>query len=133
MLARPLLGRDFNWSSNKVHVAGGVQSKPAIYEVPVSEPIKNLFKRWFNDWKAETITVSSITDIFANENYRRILGLGRSAVGPILDELQNDPSIRLLTALREITGENPTPREQRSSLQGIADCWLEWGKKHKYI
>jgi hypothetical protein len=54
--------------------------------------------------------------------------MGQEAVPYLLREVKREPSL-LVMALREITGENPVPRESTGTIREMASAWVAWGEK----
>jgi hypothetical protein len=89
-----------------------------------------LFQRLADEWRRETMSSSSMTDIVLHPAYQRIIGLGRQVMPLILEELQREP-YHWFWALSAITGEDPAADE--TSLEGATAKWLEWaGRRNSY-
>lgn len=89
------------------------------------------FRQLRNQWAAETEFLSSMTRIVAHPAYREVVMMGWAVVPLILDELKREPDW-WFTALREITGECPTPPEHAGNLIKLTEDWLQWGKANGY-
>jgi len=63
--------------------------------------------------------------------YQRIIGMGRSALPLIFDELSQRPG-PWSWALRAITGEDPVPLEQAGSAKAAREAWLGWARRFGY-
>lgn len=90
------------------------------------------FQEHLRKWKAETRFESSMTEIILHPDYQRIIGMGSSVVPLLLAELRSEPNW-LFWALQSITGEDPVPESSRGNLDGMAEAWLEWGRKNGFI
>ncbi len=84
------------------------------------------FNSLANMWKSETRFMSSPVDKAAHPAYQRIMGMGRTALPWILQELQREPH-QWFAALTAIAGENPVPRRERGIIKVMAKRWIEWG------
>jgi hypothetical protein len=88
------------------------------------------FRRFRRAWENETRLTSSLTKIVMSPSYQKIIGLGPSAVGLILQEIEKegeDPDW-WFWALEMITGENPISAADQGNNRAMAKAWLEWGK-----
>lgn len=79
------------------------------------------------EWRAATRFASGSSAATGHPAYRAIIDLGPSVVPLILAELANSPD-PWFAALRELTGADPVPPEDRGRPQIAADCWLAWGR-----
>ena len=91
--------------------------------------LKQEFTTLVDEWRQETMMLSSTTAIVSNFAYYRIIGLGRAAVPLILKDLQEHGGHWFL-ALRALTGENPVAPEEAGSMKKMTQAWLEWGHQH---
>ena len=89
--------------------------------------LRQQFQKLAETWQAETIHISSSSQMALHPAYQRIIGMGPDAIPLLLEELQKKPD-RWSWALRAITGENPVKEEHRGKLALIAQDWIEWGK-----
>jgi len=64
--------------------------------------------------------------------YQQIIGMGRSAIPLLLDELQQEPD-HWFWALSAITGEDPVPLHMRGNVAGMTESWLKWGREHGWL
>jgi len=89
--------------------------------------VERKFQEYVNAWKAESMFMSSITDMVQLPSYQAIIQLGRRAVPLLLNELQRDHD-HWFVALSAITGEDPVPPEDRGDLDKMTEAWLRWGR-----
>lgn len=83
-------------------------------------------------WKKETRFSSLEGKIADHPAYREIIAMGRRAIPFILADLEKTNG-RWFTALREITGENPVPRQDGGTkIKTMVAAWIAWGKAHGY-
>ncbi len=82
-------------------------------------------------WRRETGHLSLMSDVVLNTAYQQIIGMGKPAIGLILQELNQQPD-HWFWALRSITGENPVQADDRGRLPQMTEAWLEWGRAHGY-
>jgi hypothetical protein len=118
-------------------------SKPALLEVLTTEEkgtalpqsdtgtarLQSEFVRLAEQWRSETLAMSSLTDMVLHPAYYQIIGLGPVALPWILRELQQRGGHWFL-ALRAITRENPVSPQDRGKVKKMADAWLKWGETH---
>ncbi|HYE53678.1 MAG TPA: hypothetical protein VD996_02505 [Chitinophagaceae bacterium] len=99
-----------------------------------AEPIaiQNRFQELSNQWRKETGHYSTMIHVTRNENYLRIIALGKPVVPLLLKDLQNEPDY-WFEALRLLTNENPVKREHLGDLEKMSADWIEWGKNKGYI
>lgn len=116
-----------SWMDNPLTLMEGESSN---YEAE-EEAAQAEFDRLSRIWLDETMFSSSLTEKIQSPAYRKIIGMGNSAIGPILRDLERKPKL-WGPALRAITGENPVPKGDESRISRVAAAWLEWAKENKY-
>ncbi len=82
-------------------------------------------------WETEVAGMSSTARMSQHPAYQEIIQMGVQIVPLLLKEL-NQNLLYWLSALQEITGENPIKPEQRGRIKQMAAAWLEWGKERGY-
>ena len=90
------------------------------------------FQDLVRSWKHGTWHMSSIKDMIEHPAYRAIIRMGEPAVPLLLKELQTDTD-HWFSALREITGADPVPREDAGIVDKMRESWLSWGRENSYI
>ncbi|MBA2524606.1 MAG: glycosyltransferase family 2 protein [Pyrinomonadaceae bacterium] len=85
-----------------------------------------------DQWRRETMMMSSSSDIVANPAYQQIIGMGEKAIPLILRELQQTGG-HWFWALRAITRKNPVKPEDKGNLKRMAQAWLEWGRRRGHV
>jgi type I restriction enzyme M protein len=93
---------------------------------------RKTFRDLMTEWKKTRGHSSKIKDLAVNLAYRRIIGMGETAVPLILEEMRHHPD-QWTWALRAITGADPVPKESRGKLKEMAAAWLAWGIAEGYI
>jgi hypothetical protein len=83
------------------------------------------------EWKAETRTLSSITEMAIHPAYQRIIGMGPSALPYLLRRLESDPE-QWFWALRAITGADPVKPEHRGRIGKMSGDWLDWARENGF-
>jgi hypothetical protein len=107
------------------------------YFYPVSvmpkalEEIEGTFTNLVQQWRNETIGISSTTDLVMHPAYQQIIRMGPVVIPLLLREVERK-SGRWFWALCEITGEDPVPLEKRGKTKEMTQLWLEWGKAKGY-
>jgi lactam utilization protein B len=76
--------------------------------------------------------MSSTVKMSQHPAYQEIVSMGNQILPLLLRELKNNP-LYWLSALSQITGENPIKPEQRGKIKQMAEAWLEWGKNQGYV
>lgn len=101
---------------------------PYLTEQALQEKFNQLSRQFIED----TAGMSSTIEMAKHPAYQEIIHLGESVIPLLLQDLQQNP-LYWLTALRQITQENPVKPEQRGKVKQMAEAWLNWGKKNGYI
>jgi len=133
---------DLDWSLPKI------PSKPYEYRTGIlgyqetsrkiniceisTEPLYAKFKRLLNEWRKESMLMSSITDMVMLQSYQTIIGMGPAALRLILNELKHNPDY-LFYALEIITETNPILHEEEGNLERMTKAWLKWGRREGII
>ncbi len=88
------------------------------------------FNNLKSKWISETQFISSLTDVYMNPSYQKIISLGPSVLPYILHELKKEPNW-WFWALEVLTDENPVNPEHLGDIQAMTADWLSWaGSKH---
>lgn len=90
-----------------------------------TQEIEREFCSLAETWYIETMPLSSYVEKVLHPAYLRIIGLGRSVVPLIMNELRDMPHDWFL-ALRAITGKDPVNPEDAGNLPKMAESWLHW-------
>jgi len=95
----------------------------------VSEPqdVADEFARLAGEWRMSRPLSSFVEDLVMHPAYQRIIGLGRSVVPHILQDLEQSPD-HWFWALYCITGEDPVQESDAGNLRRMTDSWLQWGR-----
>lgn len=97
----------------------------------VLEEIDQTFTNLVQQWRNETIGISSTTDLVMHPAYQQIIRMGSVVIPMLLREVERK-SGRWFHALCEITGEDPVPLEKRGKTKEMTQIWLDWGKAKGY-
>ncbi len=135
MSARALLEQDRGLGKASKVIHSGFRETINHFFVPVSRQeadpsIKFLMLK--DKWKAETVLLSSITEIAMHPAYQQIIGMGLTAVPLILAEMEREPG-HWFWALKSITGTDPTLPEDKGHMRRMTESWLRWGREHGYL
>jgi hypothetical protein len=87
------------------------------------------FNKLAEQWRRETVSMSSSTDIVMHPAYYQIIGMGRIALPWILRELQQRGGHWFL-ALGAITRQNPVNPQDRGKVRKMTEAWLQWGREN---
>jgi len=90
------------------------------------------FRALADRWRAETLYLSSTTEIAMHPAYQRIIGLGPQVIPLILSELAKEPG-HWFWALVALTGADPVAPADRGRLPAMAEAWLRWGRENGWI
>jgi hypothetical protein len=94
--------------------------------------LAQVFEQLAATWRADTLYLSSTTEIATHPAYQRIIGLGPQVIPLILGELQKQPD-HWFWALRALTGEDPVPPADAGRVPAMAAAWLKWGRENGWI
>lgn len=83
-------------------------------------------------WREETELDSAPTSIFQHPAYREILGFGPAVLPLMFADLASHGSF-WFGALRDLTGEDPVPPEDRGRIARMREHWLAWGRTRGYL
>ncbi len=111
-------------------IVGQLRAAQIDYAFPVTRQEIEIADRFYGlgrQWRQETLLSSSVTEITSSPAYREIVDMGWQIVPYILSDLRENPD-HWFTALREITGANPVPPQNRGNLAAMADDWLAWAE-----
>ena len=99
----------------------------AVAEWRTDPATLRVFRRLADAWTDGTKFLSSSGQIDAHPSYRQVIRMGPAVVPFILADLKRT-SRHWFTALQQLTGENPVPRESWGRIRDMADHWLAWGR-----
>jgi hypothetical protein len=114
-----------------VVLPSGVPETTADNGVSPTPDLVRQFNELARQWKQATAFSSSLTEMKEHPAYLQIIGLGKTAVPLILDELRRAPDF-WFAALKTLTGEDPVKPADRGQVRRMAQAWLEWGQTHGY-
>ncbi len=97
----------------------------------LSSEVVNNFYTLAAQWESEVAGLSLTAKMSEHPAYQEIINMGMKIVPLLLSELKNNP-LYWLSALSEITGENPIKPEQRGRIKQMASAWIEWGENQGY-
>lgn len=90
------------------------------------------FIRLRDEWKDETLFVSSGTEIVNNGAYLEIISKGQKVIPWILRELQQTND-HWFVALESLTGSNPISPEHIGDILAMKEDWLNWAEEHDLL
>jgi hypothetical protein len=93
--------------------------------------LRDEFKRFSEKLWEETEVVSSLSEIYSNPNYVRVIALGVGVIPFILEELKSEPKPWFL-ALRSLTGRKDVGANTPGKFADMADAWIKWGADNGY-
>lgn len=89
------------------------------------------FAALIEDWRTDTLNLSSITEMVTHPSYLRIIANGERALPYLFRELERQPD-HWFVALEAITGANPVPRSEWGNFQSMVEHWLDWATEEGY-
>lgn len=108
-------------------ITGGVQDYHA------AETKEERVSHLLDQWKRKTMFMSSLQQVFLNESYQKLIGMGMDAVPALLSRLVTQGPDFLYWALQSITGEDPVPEKHQGHLDLISEDWIKWGRARGYV
>lgn len=96
------------------------------------EQVKVEFTNLASQWTQAVEGMSSTVEMAKHPAYQKIVSMGQSVVPFLLEDLCQNP-IYWLSALRQITKENPVQPEHKGKIKLMAEDWLNWGKQKGYV
>jgi hypothetical protein len=98
---------------------------------PVTTDVE--FQSLVDQWKKDTLGVSSVSDMVLHPAYQRIMSMGKPALPLILQELRRELD-HWFYALEFIVGtEGKDVAQGADTLEDARSAWLEWGYKNGYL
>lgn len=104
----------------------------SLDEIRESASAEQKFRRLAEQWRSETLLLSSATAITTHPSYLKIIGMGPAVVPILLRELQDNPD-EWFTALSIITEEDPIDPTDAGRFDAAREAWIGWGKQHAII
>jgi hypothetical protein len=132
-----------DWLGEGTSTPGPEDLQPKLTSLPSPDPtalsgiirslartltLRDKFNALAEEWKRDTRTSSSVTEMAMHPAYQRIIGMGERALPLILGELRAEPD-HWFWALKAITGEDPVPASARGRIGAMRQAWLEWGNR----
>lgn len=90
------------------------------------------FEELAEQWILDRPRGADIAQSMMHPAYQQIIGMGESAIRPILARLQRK-SEHWFWALYAITGENPVPSKDEGRIKKMAESWINWGRERGYV
>jgi hypothetical protein len=122
----------------RVTVVSQWQSSGSRYRYPPeflpSTPLSVItdaeFLRLAQQWREDTLVLSSVAKRAMHPSYQRIIGLGWGVVPLVLRELRDRPN-HWFWALNALTGESPA--KAANNFDEARFAWLQWGRDRGLI
>jgi len=93
-----------------------------------AETVSVRFHRLANEWSANTMHISSASDLINDKRYQEIIDLGWDVVPYLLTDLQQNKRF-WFPALAAITGVRPFDPSDTNSPRRMTEAWVRWGKR----
>jgi len=94
--------------------------------------VSDRFLRLAAAWKEQSRHMSNTAQMAMLRSYQQIIGMGELAVPLLLEELRREPD-HWFWALEAITQENPVPKDAVGKVRLMAQAWVEWGVRERYL
>ena len=85
-----------------------------------------------NQWKEETLFVSSGTVLISNSAYKEIINIGYTAIPWIIREMRKNND-HWFYALEKITGVNPIKKKNLGIVENMKQDWIDWASNKDYV
>jgi hypothetical protein len=95
-----------------------------------TDSLRSTFRRLVDQWRSETMMLSSLPALALDSSYQRIIGLGSPVLPLLLEELRDSPH-QWFWALVAIAGEDPAAGT--TDFETARQLWLDWGRKRNLI
>ncbi len=92
--------------------------------------LKPVFLVLAEQWREDTLMLSSVTKRAMHPAYQRIIGMGPAVIPLILRELEESPD-HWFWALNALTGESPA--KSATNFDEARAAWLQWGRDQGHI
>ncbi|ADV48705.1 hypothetical protein Celal_1392 [Cellulophaga algicola DSM 14237] len=101
-----------------------IDDRSIVFEKDLYENIylNDKFKSLVELWEQNTAFESSISNIIQEDNFKKIINLGKKAVPLIIDKIEYEPSV-LVWALNIITGKSMSSGG-RETIEQICKKWV---------
>ena len=103
-----------------------------VATLPLDPALAERFSTLAEEWKRDTVLLSSTSVIVAHPAYQAIIAMGPAIVPLLLRDLEREP-IHWFEALQAITGEDPVSKQQRGRILAMSEGWLAWGRSRSLI
>lgn len=90
------------------------------------------FSMLASTWEKDTLLISSSSQMFSNESYLQIIGMGEKALPYIFADLNKEPN-HWFVALKSITGVDPVSLEHRGDVSKMTEDWLTWAHENNHF
>lgn len=105
----------------------------AHYSTPISRQTESPrinFNQLKQEWIEETKILSSISEICMHPAYQQIIGMGKTVIPYIIQEMVENPN-HWFWALKSITGVDPVPSDKRGKMEKMTNAWFKWWLENK--
>ncbi len=95
------------------------------------------FRNLANEWRRDTMYLSSVQEIASHANYLQIIAKGQAAMPLIMRDFQKRggewyKAMRAIAAANHIPTPELTAADRRNSRK-VEQIWIAWGKQHGYL
>lgn len=125
---RPLVDPNSTTTYVFIEVSTAQDSAPPMGRF-IDPSLEREFKSLVEQWRRETMSISSLSDMVLHPAYYQIIGMGRDILPLLLRELKERGGHWFL-ALRAISRQNPIRKEDRGKVKKMVQAWLKWGKEN---
>lgn len=94
---------------------------------------RNLFERFYADWKRDTLMSSNLTAIITHPAYYKIIAMGKLALPFILKSLRDGTGPWFVALEAIVIDDPPIYPEHAHDGNLIRKDWLDWAEAHGYL
>lgn len=94
------------------------------------EALERTFVLLADLWRRDTMNLSSVGQMMDHPAYECLLAIGPPVLPLVMLRLEREPDPRWFPLLRDLTGDNPVPKEHAGYVERMAEDWIAWHREH---
>ncbi len=95
--------------------------------------LERRFNRLVRELERGTAALSSPQQVTSYHAYKKLVRMGKKIIPFVLEKYVDSYSWHYGALLRDISNEDPIPRDHYGKSKWIRDDWLKWGENKGYI
>jgi len=101
--------------------------------VRTDSQVESRFAKLLQEWRSQTAFESVGSRVVFHPAFRAIVALGPQAIPLILKEMTRFQHVAWLSALADLTGEDPVKEGHRRNARLMTEDWIAWGKSNGLV